>query len=176
MLFSLIPLCAGFKNSSISLRSFVYSPLIFTARCHFAVLCRLRRRLMKWWAKGIAIPRWTSWPIFVSSSFAVIIPSESIVLITLVHTLYLFFGRKIKSCLKSINQPRIVFLSSSGVSDASLLHASITSQGIGLCWCSGHSKCLLLEMVHGCIVLNCLSLWFPPSEKLDCRCRCCSFL
>ncbi len=140
MLFRLIPLCAIFKNSSISLRSYAYFPLIFTAPRRFAVLCRSQRQLMKWWTNGIAIPRCTRLPIFVSSSFAVIVPSESIVLIAVVHALYLFFGRILNSCLKLINQPRIVFLSSSGASDVSLLHASITSWGIGMCWCSGRAQ------------------------------------
>ncbi len=140
MLFRLIPLCAVFDNSSISLRSFAYSPLIFTARRNFAVLCRSQRWLMKWWTNRIAIPRWTSLPIFVSSSFTAVIPSESIDLIAIVHALYLFSGRIISSCLKSINQPRIFFLSLGGAFDANLLCVSITSQGISLCWCSGRAQ------------------------------------
>ncbi len=140
MLFRLIHWSAVFKNSSISLRSFAYSPLIFTTCRCFAVLCWLQRCLMKWWTNRIAIPRWTSLPILISSSFAVIVPSKSIVLIADVHALYLFSGRIINSCLKLINQPRIVFLPSSGASDLSLLRASIASQGIGLCRCSGRAQ------------------------------------
>ncbi len=69
MLFKLMPPFTIFKKFSISWRSFEYSPLIFTNPCQIEVEWRSRRRLRKWWMKGIAIPRWTSQPMFVSKTF-----------------------------------------------------------------------------------------------------------
>ncbi len=176
MLFRLISLCAVFKNSSMSSRSFACSPLIFTGCRCFAILCRLQRWLMKWWTNGIAIPRWTSLPLFVSSSFAVIVSSESIVLIAVIHTLCLFSGRIINSCLKLINQPRIVFSLCVGLLTRAYCVPPLPLQELVCVDVVATRKCLLLAMVCGCIILNCLSLWFHPSEKLYCQCRYCLFL
>ncbi len=164
------PFVCSVKNSSISLRSFAYSPLIFTTHRHFAVLCRLQRQLMKWWTNRIAILRWTSLPIFVSSSFAVVIPSERIVLIAIVHTLYLY------SCLKLITNPGLCFFLSVGLLTQAYCVPLLPLKELVCVDVVAARKCLLLAMVHGCIVLNCPSLQFPLSEKLDRWCRCCSLL
>ncbi len=68
---------------------------------------------------------------FVSSIFAVAYPSLSISSIAFVQAVNLLSGRMIKSRLKSISQPRIVFVSSNRASDSSSFLASIVSHGIG---------------------------------------------
>ncbi len=132
MLFKLIPLIAIFKNPSMSCRSLRYSPLIFTD-CHcLAVEWRSCRRLRKWCTNGIAIPRWMSQPIFVSSIFVVVVPSLIIDSIAVVQAVNLLSDRMIKSHQKLMSQPRIVFVSYSKASDSSLFLASIVSLEMGL--------------------------------------------
>jgi hypothetical protein len=88
----------------------------------------------------IAIPRWTNRSMFISKTFAVADPSEIMASIAAVQALNLLSGRMIKSCWKSMSQPRIVFLSSNGALDSSLLQASIISQGIGVFGSRGWEK------------------------------------
>ncbi len=125
-------LFAILKNPSMSWRSFVCSPLFFPNRLCFAVEWRSRRRIMKWWMKGIAIPRWTSRPLFVSRVFAVAVLLLIIVSIAAVQALNLLYGRMIKNQRKLMSQPKITFVSSNGASDSSLFWASIVSLGMGL--------------------------------------------
>ena len=68
---------------------------------------------------------------FISSVFAVVVPLLSIASIAFVQAVNLMSGRMINSLLKSMNQPRIVFVSSNGAFDSSLFLVSIVSCGIG---------------------------------------------
>ncbi len=87
-------------------------------------------------------PKMDQSPNVVSKTFTVADLLEIMASIAAVQALNLLCGRMIKSCWKSMSQPRIVFLSSNGALDSSLLQASIVCQGIGLFGSSGQEQVL----------------------------------
>lgn len=101
--------------------------------------------------------RWVILPTRRSSSFADVVLLSINLLTSLFHATYLFSGKVTRSLRKSKSHPRIVLVSSSPASAASLLRAGISSRGIGSDSCFGRaaawiarrgadSKCLVLSV------------------------------
>ncbi len=171
MLFKLIPWWAIFRKLNINCRLFRYLPLTLTERLVLAVVCKSRNLLTKWWTNGMAMPRCTRWPMFVSSTFAVVYPLLMILLMAFIYAINMFSGSTISSWQKFISQPRIVFCSSRGASDWSLFIASMVLWGIGLSLCSGRAQLSKARSGARSHRTKFLSPQSPPLMRWYCQCK-----
>jgi hypothetical protein len=108
----------------------------------------------------------------VSSSFAVDVPWERILLIDSVQATNLLCGSEMMSWRKLTCQPRITFCSSSPASADNLFLASISSRGIGLLGWFGQA---VAWMVSSAAALHLARLLVPgrlPLVGSCCQCRC----
>ena len=99
--------------------------------CRTEVVCRLRRRLMKWCTNGTTSDRWVRRPIVVSSVGAVVVCSCKNVSIDSVQAVYLFSGSEIIRRRKSHFHPNIILISERPASAISFVVAAIGCRGIG---------------------------------------------
>ncbi len=74
IMFMLMPSCAILMMCSINSRSLQHSSLMGIDRLIFALVWRLPSLLKKWWTNGIAIPRYPSCLVMLSTSLAVVVP------------------------------------------------------------------------------------------------------
>jgi hypothetical protein len=139
--------CSILMMFIISLRSLWHSVLMIIDRLLFALACRLRNLLKKWWTKGIAIPRCPRRPMMLSTSFAVVFPCWMTMLMRFVHAMNLFVSSCTRSRLVSRNHPRMVFCSSNPASAWSLFRAFMSLRGLGSLGCFGQAQVSMARRV-----------------------------